>query len=60
MDLLKGNEFRDVVRALAADPLSCHLTVQGIYNSKLKLFNPNYKVLGTTEKKKQEETQTGR
>ena len=29
--------------------------------SKLKIFNKNYKGLGTTEKeKKQEETQTGR
>ena len=32
-----------------------------IYTSKLKIFNKNYKGLGTTEKeKKQEETQTGR
>ena len=32
-----------------------------IITSKLKIFNKNYKGLGTTEKeKKQEETQTGR
>ena len=34
---------------------------RGSSTSKLKIFNKNYKGLGTTEKgKKQEETQTGR
>ena len=38
------------------------LSIMNLYNtSKLKIFNKNYKGLGTTEKeKKQEETQTGR
>ena len=44
--------------AQVLEPVSYDLYIG---TSKLKIFNKNYKGLGTTEKeKKQEETQTGR
>ena len=55
------NEEREWACTELPNTVAYNTVMMQLHTRKLKIFNKNYKGLGTTEKeKKQEETQTGR